>query len=79
MLRTTGKKTPLPLEEKAFLGFQCSLLYLKHTGNLNFLRLHNTTWRAAAGREQSGLFEMRRLESEEGGFLSCLHVTFRWR
>lgn len=74
-----SRKTPLPLKEKAFLGFQSSLLYPKRTGHLGFLRLHDTTWRAAAGREQNGLFEARRLESEEGGFPNCLHVTFRQR
>lgn len=41
ILRTAAEKNPLPLKEKAFLGFQCSLLYLKRTGHLGFLRLHD--------------------------------------
>lgn len=73
------KKNPLPLKEKGFLGFQCSLLYPEHTGYLNFLRLHNTAWRAAGGRERNGFIEMSRLESDEGDFPTCLHITCRRR
>lgn len=58
--RTTVGEKPLTLKEKSFLGFQCSLLYAKCP---DFPRLHSTAWRAAAGREQNGLFEMCRLES----------------
>jgi len=31
-----SKETPLSLKEKAFLGFQCSLLYPERVGDLHF-------------------------------------------